>query len=191
MTSKSTLYIKPIHKMAFEMYSKQLSTYKGDSGLDLYILEDVKINLGETKFIDLGIQCEMVETMCDNTLQNVSYYMYPRSSFSKYPFILGNHTGIIDAGYRGNLIAAIKYLPHIGELNELMEISIRVSIKNKYINVEDSIRELNDNMPCYTIPAGTRLLQICSRHLDPFEFKLVEHLSETSRGAGGFGSTGL
>jgi dUTP pyrophosphatase len=190
MTTKSTLYIKPIHKMAFEMYNKQLSTHKGDSGLDLYILEDVKIHLGETKFIDLGIQCEMVETLPDNTYQNVSYYMYPRSSFSKYPFILGNHTGIIDAGYRGNLIAAIKYLPHIGEINALIEISFLAGLKNK-INVTDSIHEMNDNLPCYTIPAGTRLLQICSRHLDPFKFKLVDSLSETSRGSGGFGSTGL
>ena len=42
----------------------------------------------------------------------------------------------------------------------------------------------------YTIKAGTRLLQICAPNLEPITFELVEELSETSRGTGGFGSTG-
>lgn len=42
----------------------------------------------------------------------------------------------------------------------------------------------------YTIKAGTRLLQICGPTLDPITFELVDELSETSRGSGGFGSTG-
>jgi dUTP pyrophosphatase len=39
------------------------------------------------------------------------YYVYPRSSISKTPLMLANHVGIIDSGYRGNLIAAIRKLP--------------------------------------------------------------------------------
>ena len=42
----------------------------------------------------------------------------------------------------------------------------------------------------YTIKKGTRLLQICAPNLEPITFELVEKLSETSRGTGGFGSTG-
>lgn len=42
----------------------------------------------------------------------------------------------------------------------------------------------------YIIKKGTRLLQICSPNLEPITFELVEELSETSRGTGGFGSTG-
>jgi dUTP pyrophosphatase len=41
---------------------------------------------------------------------NTGYYMYPRSSLSKTQLRLANSTGIIDAGYRGNLIAAFRNL---------------------------------------------------------------------------------
>ncbi len=37
----------------------------------------------------------------------VSYYLYPRSSMSKTPYRLANSVGIIDSGYRGNIIAAL------------------------------------------------------------------------------------
>ena len=36
---------------------------------------------------------------------NCSYYLYPRSSISKTPLRMSNSTGIIDAGYRGEIIA--------------------------------------------------------------------------------------
>ena len=42
-----------------------------------------------------------------------------------------------------------------------------------------------------TVEAGTRLFQICSHNLVPFEsVKKVSSLDETYRGCGGFGSTG-
>ena len=182
--NKSILYIKPTNEIASEIYNKHQYTHKGDSGLDLYILEDINITLGETLFIDLGIQCEMLEEGINNS-KNVSYYMYPRSSFSKYPLILGNHTGIIDAGYRGNLIAAIKYLPHKNEINEIINLVVSNDYKNK-----DVLSKNISNLPKYNIPAGTRLFQICSRNLEPFEFRVVEALSNTDRGNNCFGSTG-
>ena len=42
----------------------------------------------------------------------------------------------------------------------------------------------------YLITQGQRLAQICSPLLEPIWFDIVEELSETDRGAGGFGSTG-
>ena len=36
----------------------------------------------------------------------------------------------------------------------------------------------------------TRLLQICMPNLVPFQIEIVDELDNTSRGAGGFGSTG-
>ena len=43
----------------------------------------------------------------------------------------------------------------------------------------------------YVIQKGQRLLQICSPTLGPIKMTLVNTLSETSRGEGGFGSTGV
>jgi dUTP pyrophosphatase len=42
----------------------------------------------------------------------------------------------------------------------------------------------------YKISRGDRLVQICSRDLSPFTVELVDELEETTRGSGGFGSTG-
>ena len=41
-----------------------------------------------------------------------------------------------------------------------------------------------------TIHAGTRLMQVCLPSLLPFRVEWVDHMSQTQRGAGGFGSTG-
>ena len=75
---------------------------RGDAGLDLYCPSDLVVGPGETKFIDLKIRCEALKEG-----RNISYYLYARSSISKTPLRLANSVGIIDAGYRGNIIAAV------------------------------------------------------------------------------------
>ena len=40
----------------------------------------------------------------------VGYYSYPRSSISKTPLLLANSVGIIDSGYRGQIIGAFRNL---------------------------------------------------------------------------------
>lgn len=99
-----------------------------NSGFDLFVPETTIFGKDfVTKFIDLKIKTEMI--YCDKnmevdveneegeevTVKGVSYscgyYMYPRSSISKTPLMLANHVGIIDSGYRGNLIAAVRKLP--------------------------------------------------------------------------------
>lgn len=42
----------------------------------------------------------------------------------------------------------------------------------------------------FTIAPGDRIAQLCIRQVPPFEVEVVEELSETERGAKGFGSTG-
>ncbi len=161
----SKLLIKPVSVLAESFYKNHSTYHKGDSGLDLYILEDLVIKPGETKLVDLGIQCEML----NKDDKNISYYLYPRSSISKTPLIMANHVGIIDAGYRGNIKVALKYIPTNLDL-------LQFSYNKIFLNE-------------YKIKAGTRLVQICSPTLEPFEFRLVTELSNTTRGTGGFGST--
>ena len=48
----------------------------------------------------------------------------------------------------------------------------------------------NTSSEDFTVAKGTRLVQIVKPDLCPFEIEWVESLDETSRGAGGFGSTG-
>jgi dUTPase len=77
-----------------------------DAGFDVYVPERINItNPGVVK-INFQIQCS-AQMITDRGKQfNTGFYMYPRSSISNTPMRLANSVGIIDAGYRGNLIGA-------------------------------------------------------------------------------------
>ncbi len=145
------LLIKTENTELQEKYIHHTNYHEGDSGLDLFCPNDILVKSGETVKIDLEIRCEALK---DNR-NNVSYYLYPRSSIAKTPLRLANSVGIIDAGYRGNIMAFV-----------------------------DNIKDKD-----YLIEKDTRLFQICSGDLSPITFELVNGLSDTSRGEGGFGST--
>ena len=68
------LKIKPLNDAAREIYSDHGHFHEGDAGLDLYVLEDIVIDPGETKPIKLGISCEPEDGR--------AYYLMPRSSIS-------------------------------------------------------------------------------------------------------------
>ena len=159
--SKYTLSIKPVsgkEDIINELYINHATYHVGDSGLDLFCLEDFDVYPGHTVFIKTGICCEMLKynSLANSYNLNVSYYLYPRSSISKTKLRLANSVGIIDAGYRGEIIIALD------------------NISNKL--------EL--------IKKGMRLAQICAPDLEPFNYRLTDKLSDSSRGSGGFGSTG-
>ena len=160
--NSNTLLIKPENENVKSYYKNHSSYNEGDSGLDLFVPEDIEVKCGETVFVDLQIKCELL----DKENNNISYYLYPRSSISKTPLILANSVGIIDAGYRGSIKAAVKYIPSYDDIK-------------------------SDKESIYIIKKGTRLFQICSPDLKELKFKLSNTLSETSRGEGGFGSTGI
>ena len=143
------LYIQTIHTKAKEFYLKHDHFHKGDAGLDLYILEDILFLPKETKKIKLGIKCEPED--------GKAYYLFPRSSISKTPLRMANSIGLIDAGYRGEIMAVCD------------------NISNKE----------------YNLMFGQRLFQIVASDSSPIIYQLKEKLSHSSRGRGGFGSTGL
>jgi dUTP pyrophosphatase len=137
-----------------------------DSGFDIFVPENTVFDKEiETKFIDFQVKTEMVYCDVDkNTLRNCAFNVHPRSSISKTPLMLANHTGIIDSGYRGSLIGAFRWL-----------------------------RPNNSNDNLYAVEQNTRLVQICHPTLCPIYVVIVDEnqLSNTERGAGGFGSTGV
>ena len=136
-----------------------------DSGFDVLVPNTVKFDkLFSSKFIDMNIKTEMF--LCDvntDSINPCAFNVHPRSSISKTPLILANHTGIIDSGYRGSLIGAFRCLPFF----------------------------TNDIATDYTVVANTRLLQICHPTLCPIYITIVNanNLSNSVRGEGGFGST--
>ena len=101
------LKIKPNDQSLIEVYQNHSSYHDGDAGLDLFINSDIVVPAKAISFqINLGISCEAFPDKSKQ--QNVWYYLYPRSSMgSKTPLRLANSVGIIDSGYRGDLIAIV------------------------------------------------------------------------------------
>ncbi len=142
------LHIKPFTAEVKQMYENHGHFHDGDAGIDLFVINEQTISAGETSLIHMQIACENSE--------NRPYLLMPRSSIAKTPIRMCNSIGLIDGGYRGEIMAAVDN-----------------------IKTED-----------YTIEPGQRLFQLVAMDGSPIHFKIVEELTETTRGSGGFGSTG-
>lgn len=142
------LKIKPFNDSNKSLYINHGHFHDGDAGIDLFVIKDQTIESGETAVIHLGIACENVDLK--------PYLLMPRSSIAKTPLRLCNSVGLIDAGYRGEIMAAVDHIKDVA----------------------------------YSVKKGQRLFQLVAMDGSPIQFKLVAELTETTRGEGGFGSTG-
>lgn len=139
-----------------------------DSGFDLFVpQQETFTEQFSCKMIDFKIKAEMLYSKSGSKeiedWVSCGYYLYPRSSISKTPLMLANHTGIIDSGYRGFVKGAFRHL-----------------------------NSVSSDQP-YHVDKHTRLLQVCHPSLCPVLVTIVENesdLSDSTRGDGGFGSTG-
>lgn len=168
---RKLLHIRVVDPVLQDYYADHGPQHRGDSGVDLFCPKDVTVVCGQTVMLDLGIQCEML----DATGGAQSFYLHPRSSLSKTPLMMANSAGVIDAGYRGNLKAAVRYVPTNRDLEELLGMACLGTMRS---------------LPTFTIKKGTRLFQVCAPSLDPMAVRVVDQLTTSDRGDGGFGSTG-
>ena len=143
-----------------------------DAGFDVFLpknnnTEGTKFFKNKINKVDFKVKC-CAQIFTNNfTLYYTPFYTYARSSISKTPLRLANNQGIIDAGYRGPLIGMF-----------------------------DCLYSENNNRDCdYYTDEYSRLIQICAPGLIPIYVNIVNSFEElgptTSRGAGGFGSTGI
>lgn len=88
--------------------------------------------------------------------------VFPRSSISNKNISLTNSVGVIDSGYRGEIMAKFKPDYTWGSTGDYGEV----------------------------YKAGDRIAQLIIMPYPEVEFEEVNELSESDRGKGGFGSTG-
>ena len=93
--------------------------------------------------------------------------LHSRSSISKYDLILVNGTGLIDQGYRGQLIFKFKPLQYFGTNGQIIHY---------------------DFEPCL-YQVGDKVGQLVLEKVETANIIMVDELSHTDRGTGGFGST--
>ena len=144
------------------------------------------IGVDGARGLNLGVKCCMrVGTAAATTTTTIApssiatdppacgFYLYPRSSISKTRMRLANSVGIIDAGYRGDLIAAVDTIGVFGSTDIWHTWKETLSPIKKY----------------------DRYFQVCAPDLSPFLVHIVPTEAglgtPTARGTGGFGSTGV
>jgi len=99
------LKIITLSESAQDLYKHHGHFHQGDAGLDLFIIDGLIIAPGETAVIKSHIACENTDGM--------PYLLMPRSSISKTPLRQCNSVGLIDAGYRGEIMAAVDNIKEI------------------------------------------------------------------------------
>jgi dUTP pyrophosphatase len=145
--------IKKLHENAvIPAYNKE-----GDAGLDFTAVEISRDNVGNITY-HTGLAVEIP--------QGYVGLLFPRSSISKKQQFLTNCVGVIDSGYRGEIMA--KFKPVMGTYDTILELFE----SNEY-------------------QVGDRIVQMIIIPYPQIEFEEVEELSETERGYGGFGSTNI
>lgn len=131
-----------------------------DAGADLVSREDVFLSKGKRTLIPTGVFVEIPHGYVG--------LLVPRSSLSKRNIVMTNSVGIIDAEYRGEIMASLMYL---GD------------------NSSDFASDTHQDSGGY-IAKYERIVQLVIVPVLLADFTVVDELSDTVRGTGGFGSTG-
>ena len=97
-----------------KMYNNHHQYHEGDSGFDLFCVEGITIPpASQSNLINFQVKCKMVSDPGTSRERSSSYMLVPRSSISRTPLRMSNSVGIIDAGYRGFIMAKVDNLsPH-------------------------------------------------------------------------------
>ena len=147
--------------------------HQTDAGYDLYADSIGYDEFGNTVY-GTGISMEIPEGYVG--------LVFPRSSIAKKDLLLSNAVGVIDSGYRGEIMA--KFKPTFNTMNPLK------------LWWQVCVRRLSAvDLDVYSIhraeyKLGERIAQIIIVPYPEIEFELSDELSESDRGEGGYGSSG-
>ena len=147
-------------------------TKPGDAGMDLTATSKSHDDNGNTCY-GTGLSFEIPDGYVG--------LLFPRSSNAKKDLLLSNSVGVLDSGYRGELMFKYKKsirVPYFGTLKLLLS---DLGVTNSLI-VKNCVGEE------YKI--GERIGQIIILPYPQIEFEEAEELSDSERNTGGFGSSG-
>ena len=161
--------LKETYKSCVSIHNQKIAAdpHFFDAGFDLLLPSNTVFIPGQVNKVDFRIKCSAKIHFLNRDMDANSrsyftgFYTHPRSSLSKTPLRLANATGIIDAGYRGNLIGMFDCNNESQYTSELFSRLLQIcapSLMPIFVEVVDNIEELGPS---------------------------------TSRGVGGIGSTGV
>lgn len=134
-----------------------------DAGYDIVAIDDGTVD-------DAGyIQYRTGLSVCPEFGYHIE--IFPRSSISKYNLALANSIGLVDNGYRGEIL--VRFKP-------------TMAIVKNAISVEPYIVYPRATQ---VYKKGDKIAQLVIRKTEEAEFVIVDELESSDRGSGGFGST--
>lgn len=123
--------------------------HEGDAGLDLRAVESYDIGPGVSVMVRTGLRVE-IPSGCVGLV-------FPRSGLGSKGITMRNAVGVIDSGYRGEVMCPL----------------------------------WNTTYRTFHVEKGDRICQIVVMPYCPCWLNEVDELSDTERGADGYGSTGV
>jgi dUTP pyrophosphatase len=142
---------------------------EGDAGYDVIAIADGVWSKDKTYIeYSTGLSVELP----------IGYHveLFPRSSISKTDLLLANSIGLVDNGYRGELLLRFKY---VHRHTDLPTGEIPMSAAIDHVMAEPILYK-----------KGDKIGQIVVRKTYELPVEEVSELSDSDRGTGGFGSTG-
>ena len=112
--------------------------------------------------------------------------LFPRSSITKKDIFVKNSVGVIDSDYRGEIM--LKCAPSLGFADYCGDNGARYGITTDQ-DYFDSVTYLDDNSNNH-YEIGDKCCQLVIIPIPKVVIHLVDELSETERGTGGYGHTG-
>ena len=179
---KEQIPISPhVNQLTFIIYPTKLEYYKiysnakideindvkaGDAGIDLPLCTEMNVPSfmttdGAGVLVNLGIKSCLID---EHGVYH-PYFLMPRSSIYKTPLQLANSVGLIDAGYRGDVCAAVR------------------NFSSKEYKREAGVALFQ------LVPKSDAVFKYIIVNEQSFLYPLLS--ASTLRGSGGFGSTGL
>ena len=100
--------LKEKYIQAIEKHNIKAASSHPDAGFDLFCPISEIVHSKTSIWLDMQVKAAAFthNHPCEER-RPVSYYMYPRSSISKTPLRLSNSVGVIDSGYRGEVLVGI------------------------------------------------------------------------------------
>ena len=144
--------------------------HEGDAGMDVYAVEDVVLYPFTPTLVKTGLIAEIPT--------GYEIQVRPRSGLAlKQGITVFNSPGTVDAGYRSEIGVILMYSPRCLYRQENHYVLLQIN-KSDY-NAEKMIRK------------GERIAQLVLAPVTRCEPVEISEVSDTERGTGGFGSTGV
>lgn len=153
---------------------------------DLYAIEDMFIFPQQTVAVGTGLSFEVSK--------GYEMQIRPRSGISlKTPLRMANSPGTVDADYRGEVKVLLWNSSQMFGLGETYAFGLDGKTKRHTSTPERQKLGFKHGLPMNTVfvGKGERIAQAIIKKIEKTEFVVVEDVSETIRGEGGFGHTGI